>query len=225
MIHSCSSIIAECLDSSEVEKGMPGDILESREVVFYPKCFQSSGKGRMGLCRPFGKQGKEVGLVPSTHLGAAGRCFGSQDCSEEQNMNEMFILRCLSVNPEVRRCRSGLSRAARPEGDPGMSFPTLVQGYSHPQVRNIINLQILAQWKCLLASACLASHICSLKVYFPSSHFPRKFATILLVFFFSSFIFFSLHLFGWNSCPPAVSLFCFSSSQRWNSSELWKTEP
>ena len=71
-------------------------------------------------------------------------------------------------------------------------------------------LQLLAKRKRIFASACLASHMCSLKVYFPSFHSPRKFASTLLGFF---FFFFLLHLFGCNSCPPAISLLCFSSRQ------------
>lgn len=131
--------------------------------------------------------------------------------SKEQNRNRMFILRCLSVNPGGRlRCRrSGLSRTVRPEGDPGMSFMPLVQGYNHLQVRNITALQILAQWKWIPASACLASHICSLKVFFPSFHSLRKFATLLLGFS-SSFIF--LFPFIFLAVIAALQLYLFFAS-------------
>lgn len=148
----------------------------------------------MGCCRPFVVSLESRGrrwdwFPPAPHLGASGRHFHS---SEEQNRNRMSILRCLSVNPggRLRCCRNGLSSTVRPEGDPGMSLMPLVQGYHQLQVRNIRTLQILAQWKWICASACLASHICSLKVYFPSFHSLRKFATVLLVVFLVFFYFF-----------------------------------
>lgn len=180
-------------------------------LCFIPNDFRAQGRAGWDAADPLCVLGKEVGPVPSSSsLGCFWKIFWLPGLHQRTKQQQ-------NVHPEVPQGKSRRNSEVLQEWFNLNGFYPSCSTLLAPcpglqQVRNSTTLQIPAQWKCYPCK-CLPcrSHLL-FESLFPFSPFPQEVSYDFIrgfVFFYSFF----LHLFGCSSCPPAVSLFFFSSWQ------------